>query len=196
MRVLTLTGIFRARTVKLILRQMADLAKHAFAVGETFHDRVGTYKVISIEGNRLRYAYPDGIERVGDAETKWRIHQNILSDSNPSLSVRVAQRYGRGADSDFFTHAEAFPIIANLIERQSRAHGGYIEHAEIVKALMSDPQGQVILERRPDKTKKWSAGVMVAWFSKAFTEGTSDWDSRFMRKKISGSWAYRVRRDK
>lgn len=172
---------------------MTSLSKHAFVVGETYHDRVGTYKVISIESDRLRYAYADGVEREGDAETKWRIHQNIHSNPSTSLSVGVAQRSGRGGNTDFFTHAEAFPIIANIIERHSGAHDGYMEHAEIVNALMADPQGQAILERRPDKTKTWSAGVIVAGFSKAFTDGTSDRDSRFEREKIGGAWAYRVR---
>jgi hypothetical protein len=35
---------------------------------------------------------------------------------------------------------------------------------------------------------------MVAWFSKIFTDGTSEWDARFERKKIGLAWAYRVRK--
>ena len=35
---------------------------------------------------------------------------------------------------------------------------------------------------------------MVAWFSKVFADGTSEWDARLERKKIGLAWAYRVRK--
>lgn len=169
---------------------------HSFVVGETYQDRVGTYKVVSIEGDSLVYDYADGIRHESNAEAKWRIHRNMLSEQSNLHSVRLPQRLWSDDKKGFFTHAEAFPIIANAIETYSGSHDQYMTHDEIVEAVMKDPQGQVILDRRPDKTKLWSAGVMVAWFSKVFTDGTSDWDTRFDREKICGVCAYRVRRRK
>lgn len=147
-------------------------------------------------GNRLIYEYADGIQHEGNAEAKWRIHRNVLSEKSASLPVSLPQRSRSDDKKGFFTHAEAFPIIANAIETYCRSNNQYMTHDEIVEAVMKDPQGQVILDRRPDKTKLWSAGVMVAWFSKIFTDGTSEWDGRFDREKICGVWAYRVRRKK
>ena len=95
---------------------------------------------------------------------------------------------------NFFTHAEAFPIIADAIDVYSKSHDDYMKHAEIVEAVIRNPRGRLILERRQDKPKSWSAGVMVAWFSKIFTDGTSAWNNQFERKKIGSAWAYRVMR--
>jgi len=175
---------------------MADSLKHSFVVGETYQDRVGAYTVISVEGNRLVYEYADRIQREGDVVTKWRIHWNILSEKSGLNPGRPSQPFRSKNVNDFFTHAEAFPIIAHVIEMHSRTHQKLMTHDEMVKAVMNDLQEQVILDRRPDKPKSWSAGVKVAQFSKAITGGKSEWDGRFDRDKISGVWAYRVRRGK
>ena len=166
---------------------------HSFVVGESYQDRVGTYKVVSIEGNRLIYEYADGIQHEAGADAKWRIHRNMLLERRAPLPTRSSLSSRSDIDRGFFTHAEAFPIIAKAIETYYSLHADFMIHKEIVQAVMKDPQGQVILDRRPDKTRLWSAGVMVAWFSKVFTDGRSDWDSRFERKKIGSAWAYRVR---
>jgi hypothetical protein len=165
---------------------------HSFIVGETYQDRVGLYKVVCIEGNRLLYQYADTIQHEADADRKWRIHRNVLLEQG--AAAHIPQRVQSNDEKGFFTHAEVFPIIANAIETYCRKHANYMTHEEIVEAVMKDPQGQAILERRPDKTKLWSAGVMVAWFSKIFTDGTSEWDARFERKRIGLPWAYRVRK--
>ncbi len=175
---------------------MANLLNHAFVVGATYHDRVGAYRVVSIEDDRLAYEYSDGIRREGSAERKWCIHRSMVSDQRASHAALPSQRPRSNDDKGFFTHAEAFPIIAKAIETCSASHNKYMTHDKIVEAVMKDPQGQVILDRRPDKTKSWSAGVLVAWFSKVFTDGTSEWDGRFERKKMGSAWAYRVRRTK
>ena len=44
---------------------------HSLVVGETYRDHVGTYKVVSIDGNRMVFATADGIEHIGDTEIKW-----------------------------------------------------------------------------------------------------------------------------
>jgi len=172
------------------------MAKPSFVVGETYQDRNGPYKVISIEGNRLVYEYANGIQLKGDAETKWRIHCNILSGYSALRSVHLSQRLQSADSGEFFTHAEAFPIIAKAIETYNRTHTDFMNHRELVQAVIKDPQGQVILDRRLDKSKKWLAGCMVAWFSKMFTDGRSDYDNCFERKKIGLAWAYRVCRRK
>jgi hypothetical protein len=69
------------------------MAKHSIAVGETYQDRKGPYKVLSVDGNILVYEYADGIKRTGDATTKWTIQQNIHSDQiTQSLQQRQLNR--------------------------------------------------------------------------------------------------------
>lgn len=67
------------------------MANHAFAVGETYRDRRGTYRVMSIEGNRIVYDYGDGVPLNADAETKWRIDRNIHLDERSSLPAPIAR---------------------------------------------------------------------------------------------------------
>src|ERR1019366_4034217 len=135
------------------------MAKPSFVVGGTYQDLNGTYKVISIAGNRLVYEYADGIQREGNAEIKWRINHNLSRQSAPH-TARLSQTSRSNDDNEFFTHAEAFPIIASAIEMYNRTHKNLMTHDEMVKAVMNDPQVQVILDRRPDKPKSWLAGVM------------------------------------
>jgi len=182
--------------VSVLSEVVHQMAKPSFVVGETYQDHNGPYKVISIEGNVLVYAYADGIQHKGDAGIKWTIHCNILSGYSALQSAHLSQRLQSANGGEFFTHAEAFPLIAKAIETYSTVHTDFMKHGEIVQAVMKDPQGQVILERRSDKTKLWLAGCMVAWFSKVFTDGRSDYESCFERKKIGSAWAYRVRQRK
>ena len=165
---------------------------HSFVVGESYQDRVGTYTVKSVDGNCLLYEYVDGIQHDADPSVKWRIHKNMFLEQG--VRAIISKREPSHHDAGFFTHAEVFPIIANAIDTYSSRHFTYMTHEEIVEALITDGRAQDILERRVDKSQSWSASVMVAWFSKIFTDGTSEWDARFERKKIGLAWAYRVRK--
>lgn len=69
------------------VNSMATRSNHSFTVGETYQDRLGTYRVISIKEDSLVYEYADGTRKEHSAEAKWRIHQNIVSEQNPSFPV-------------------------------------------------------------------------------------------------------------
>src|SRR5947208_1224225 len=130
-----------------------QMSKPSFTVGETYWDRRDAYKVISIEGDRLVYEYSNGLRKEDSAEAKWRIHCNILLEQSASNPVAHPQYRAIDTGEGFFTHAEAFPIIGKAIEAHSKTHGDYMTHDDLVQAIMKDPQGQVILDRRPDKTR-------------------------------------------
>jgi hypothetical protein len=173
------------------------MAKPQFLVGETYRDTNGCYVVTEFDGTTVSYKYTDGKfadgkEREGDAEIKWRIECNFRLGATFSSSAFRSPSSTGGAG--FFTHAEAFPIVANVIEKYSQTHPDFMVHREIVQALVREPQAQAIAERRLDKSANWCAGQMVAWFSKVFTDGRSEYDGRFERTKIGSYWAYRVRR--
>jgi hypothetical protein len=177
---------------------MSDASDHFFVVGETYEDRAGQYKVLSLEAQRVFFEYADGTQGSGSIEIKERIHQNILSErtnkqvGSPTPKPRLTN--SRSHKEVFFTHAEVFPIIADVIENHSKHSDDYMRHGEIGEALMNHPEGGLILDRLPGhETRSWWANDMVAFFSKVFTEGRSEWDGRFERKKIDGKWAYRVR---
>jgi hypothetical protein len=99
--------------VSVLWEAVHQMAKPAFVVGETYQDRNGPYKVILIEGNVLVYAYADGIQHKGDAGIKWTIHGNILSGYSALPSAHLSQHLQSSNGGEFFTHAEAFPIIAS-----------------------------------------------------------------------------------
>jgi hypothetical protein len=175
------------------------MAKPNFILGETYHDNNGPYLVTGFDGTTISYKYiagahADDKERTGNAEIKWRIECNLRRGPTPLFSSSGSSASSDGAG--FFTHAEAFPIVANVIETYSQTHADFMVHETIIEALLKTPEAQRIAARRPDRTPRWCAGQMVAWFSKVFTDGRSDWEGRFERKRISAKWAYRVRRGK
>jgi hypothetical protein len=175
---------------------MANPLNHSFRIGETYQDRLGKYKVTSIEGNLLVYEYADGIQHKGDTETKWRIHRNILSEQSPPHIVRPLRRPRSDHDEEFFTYDQVSPIIVDIVEAYGKSHKDYMTHEKIVAELMKHPAGQLILNLPHDRSQRYWAGVMLACFSKVFTEGRSEWSARFDQKEIDGDWAYRVSHEK
>ena len=87
-------------------------------------------------------------------------------------------------------------IFADVINAYGKRHKSFMTHGKIVAAFMEHPEGQLILNRPHDRSNLYWVGVMVAWFSKVFTDGRSEWDSFLERKKIGSAWAYRVRQGK
>ena len=177
---------------------MSPLSGLPFVVGDTYADRVGEYTVISLEGNRIVYQYNDGDgQRLeGDATQKALIYKNILLEKKSPVRPKSQQSvnsYDNGVH--FFSHGEVFPIIAAIIEAEFIQLKTYVTHEAIVSALLSKPEAQPLFASCPkdgSRTAEWWAHNMVAWFSKVFTDGRSDWNGRFERLKIDGKWAYRL----
>ncbi len=165
---------------------------HSFEVGKTYRDHVGAYKVVAIDLNRLIYVTTDGTEHEGDAELKWRIYSYLLSETGVPQTPRSLQQRSAGG-GDFYCNDEVSPIFAHVIKAYGKRHKDFMTHKKIVAAFMEHPEGQLILKRPHDRTNRYWVGVMMAWFSRTFTEGRSDWDSSFERKKIGPAWAYRKR---
>jgi hypothetical protein len=93
-----------------------------FIVGETYSDRLGDYRVISLGGNRLVLEYADGRRSEGTVEQKALIYRNILRDQNNPRPINSVRSPSLGTRSGhFFTHDKVFPIIAEIIESQSAA---------------------------------------------------------------------------
>lgn len=95
------------------------------------------------------YEYLDGVQREGDAETRWRIHQNTVSES--IRSHRGDDSAPSGSGGSFFTHAEAFPIIAGAIEAHGKKHAGYLEHDKLVSVLQKRRQFWSVVPTRPKR---------------------------------------------
>lgn len=168
-----------------------------FIVGETYVDRVGEYKVISQQGNRLNFEYTDGNRAEGSVEQKALIHRNILLEKSSPRAVTPPRKSSTSNASceHFFTHSDVFPIIAEIIEKLFAECKQYVSHDRIVAALLENPEAEPFLDSCPkdeSRPASWWAHNMVAWFSKVFTDGRSDWNARFERKKIDNKWAYRV----
>jgi hypothetical protein len=168
---------------------------HEFVVGSTFQDRLGKYRVISLDGSRMVIEYLDGSRRENTIADKWRIHCNMVASENAPIKAPPSRRLPkRRSGAIFFTHEEVFPIIADVIQTFGATSTEFMAHQYLVEAFMKHPQAQLILSRPHDKTDFWWASSMVQWFSKVFTEGRSDWNGTFDRTQIDGDWAYRKHR--
>jgi hypothetical protein len=173
---------------------MTRQSSQPFVVGGTYADRRGEYKVISLEGKRVELEYKDGTRGIGDVEIKARIHQNILLEQNARHPVQAPRpSYSRDREERYFSHADVFPIIAEIIESLSGPSRDYVTHDRIVEAMQAHPKARLVLDNCPEgKTREWWALDMVAFFSKVYTEGRSPWSSRFERTEIDDKYAYRV----
>jgi hypothetical protein len=65
---------------------MAEHLALPFIVGETYEDRSGKYKVISVQGKSMTIERSGGKTENGDAETRAGIYRNILADRNPKTT--------------------------------------------------------------------------------------------------------------
>lgn len=169
------------------------MPNHSFVVGKTYQDHVGTYKVVSIDGNHLVFKTTDGIEHAGDVEHKWRIYCSILSGESPPHASPSLQRPQSANRGKFITNDEASPIFADVIKAYGKKHKDFMTHERIVAAFMKHREGQLLLNRPHEGSNSYWTGVKMAWFSRVFTEGRSRWEGCFERTKIGSAWAYRVR---
>lgn len=174
---------------------MEFLPQRPFAVGEIYADRVGAYKVISMDGGRLIFEYVDGVRGEGDIGRKALIYRNILLEQ----TARIPNRFVRHSGSDWradtqFNQDEIFPMIARIIQSKCHAKKGYLTHDMIVRAMLEHPEAGRLISNCPNderKTAAWWAHNMLAWFSQRITVGESAWRSVFDRKSIDGKWAYK-----
>jgi hypothetical protein len=95
----------------------------------------------------------------------------------------------------YFNREDVFPIIANSIDKIYQLKGDFASHKEIVQSLLDDPIGKSYVEKaqqgqNPGSAEYW-AGVMVAHFSQALTDGRSEYANHFERIKIGTDWAYK-----
>lgn len=96
-----------------------------------------------------------------------------------------------------FSHSETFPVIARLILAESKLkEGTYVQHDQIVNMLLNDAEGALLVTQAlPESESKNAhdiAANMIAWFSKSFTEGKSEWAGVLERTKPDGRYAYRA----
>jgi hypothetical protein len=94
-----------------------------------------------------------------------------------------------------WSQSNVLPIIFRLIAEAFTRQSGFAPSPEIVKLMLSDPEGREAVDWAckggRDKTPEWVAQNMVAWFGQRITIGTSDWADRVDRVKIHGRWAYK-----
>jgi hypothetical protein len=92
--------------------------------------------------------------------------------------------------------ADAFPIIARIIEDAYRQVQRFVTAREIGTRLLQDREGRNFVEAAQSQQEDKQpldllASNMVAWFSQRITIGESDWELRFERTKVDGLWAYK-----
>jgi hypothetical protein len=94
---------------------------------------------------------------------------------------------------------DAFPHVREVIEQLCQ-RSGEAEHGAIVDELMKHLEAsgliQRAVERCPERTREWVAANMVAWLSQHYTmerRGLRDFEARFQRRMLNGSWAYSLR---
>jgi len=163
------------------------MANPSFVVGETYQDRQGLYKVIAVDGDSIVCEYADGTQRRHSAEVKWRIHQNIASEQNPSFLF----------DGEFWRYEEISPIFAEIIMAYGEQHQDFMTHVEMVAAFTAHPKGQLILSRpHDDRPNSYWVGVMKAHFSRKYNRGNTEWDDYFEPREVGEHYHYRVRRKK
>ena len=164
--------------------EQSNRRNHSFVIGETYQHHQGPYKVISVSGNQITYAYDDRIQLVGDAEIRWRIHCNIVSKQN-SLPW---------AGGQFWIPEEIVPIFADILRVHGRKHKDFMTHEKLIAAFIDHSESQLILNRPHDaRSNRYWVGVMKAHFSKYYFDGRYGLHDCFERELIGGEYAYGVR---
>ena len=124
-----------------------------------------------------------------------RLDTRLAREGDPIVEVQkkpVRSRSKRPQQKGF-EQEDVLPVIASLIREESEAKE-YVTHHEIVEALLEDPEGRELTEeavaRRGHTPKRW-ASWMVQAFSKHISAEESDYDHKFERARVDGTWAYR-----
>lgn len=165
-----------------------------FIVGEAYEDELGKYKVLSVEGVRMTFERDGTTQHTDNIPLKARIHRRIVSERLHPRPLNYQQAHS-GSGTSEYTYEDVTPLVAEVIDRHSERSREYLPHDDLQKELLRDPHARTIIDRIPPTAKRrtpeaW-AGVIIAGFSKQWTEGR--WP-RFEREKIRKGHAWRVKR--
>lgn len=121
--------------------------------------------------------------RTGSAAEYWYFDQDLLSERISKLDPVGSRRS--------FSFTDAFPIIARLIKTHNKQTKKFASHAQIVGALLQDPEAKkfldVSLQLTRFKTAKEVAGNQVAWWSQQITQKTNPFTDNFEQRKIKNN---------
>lgn len=130
--------------------------------------------------------------RTGSAAEYWYFDQDLLSERILKLDPVGSRRS--------FSFTDAFPVIARLIKTQNKQTKKFASHAQIVGALLQDPEAKkllnVSLQLTRFKTAKEVAANQVAWWSQQITQQTNPFTEHFERRKSKNApyeyWAKEI----
>ncbi len=88
------------------------------------------------------------------------------------------------------------PLVARCIQRLQGDTSGFVEHDDIVSAILDDRDGAALLRQERNKTKfqtdRIYASSWLQWFSQTYPK-TNSFADLFDREERKGGWAYRVK---
>jgi hypothetical protein len=165
-----------------------------FIVGEMYEDEIGKYKVLSVEGTHMTFERLDGTQNhTENIPLKASIHKRRVSERQHPRPLNY-QQSKTGSETTEYTYEIVTPLVAGVIERHAQHSTEFLPHARLKQGLLNDLHARSIIDKLPQtdqlKTPDAWAGVIVAGFSKEWTEG--HWP-RFDRKKIGKGHAWRVK---
>lgn len=166
-----------------------------FVVGQVYEDEKGEYRVLSVEGTRMTFEYLQGaIEHSDNIELKASIHNRRIRERQHPGPVPYQPSKSR-SDLAEYAYEVVTPLVARVIEEHAARSTEFLRHEQLKERLLADPHARSIIEDLP-RTGKFTtpeawAGVIIAGFSKEWTEGR--WP-RFERKKISSGHAWRLKK--
>ncbi len=166
-----------------------------FVVGQVYEDEKGEYRVLSVEGTRITFEYLHGaIKHSDNIALKASIHnRRIRERQHPGPLPYQPPKSGTAIAE--YSYEVVTPLVAQIIQKHAEHSSAFLRHAGLKERLLADPHARSIIENLP-RTGKFTtpeawAGVIIAGFSKEWTEGR--WP-RFERKKISNGHAWRLKR--
>jgi len=160
-----------------------------FVVGQVYEDEKEEYRVLSVEGTRITFEYLHGAAGHSDnIALKASIHNRRIRERQhprpPKSETSIAE----------YSYEVVTPLVAQVIQKHAEHSSDFLRHAGLKEHLLADPHARSIIENLPRTGKFTSpeawAGVLIAGFSKEWTEGR--WP-RFERKKISNGHAWRLK---
>lgn len=111
---------------------MSSQPRYQFVIGETYADRLGEYKVISLNDSRMVIEYADGTRKEATTKTKAEIYRNIQLERGLMRPVQTAMRTkfrsgGRGGQQMPNYILPALQALADGTEHESSEIRSYIQ---------------------------------------------------------------------
>jgi hypothetical protein len=166
-----------------------------FVVGQVYEDEKGEYRVLSVEGTRMTFEYLQGARGHSDnIALKASIHNRRIRERQYPGPLPY-QPSKTGTSIAEYSYELVAPLVAQIIEKHAEQSSDFLRHTELKGRLLADPHARSIIENLP-RTGKFTtpnawAGVIIAGFSKEWTEGR--WP-QFERKKIARGHAWRLKK--